>query len=643
MRYKALFSIACVLMLSANMALTGAPPMQGKVLVKGSPLHGANGIMFDKDDRLHIASVWGQEILIMDPQNGKIIKRIGPEVGVGTPDDLTFGPDGSLYWTSIASGEVGRLTPDGKKTTQFIAPGVNPITFSDSGRLFVALCFLGDGLFELDPNLKNPPRKIPKDLPPDAGMLNGFDFGPDGFLYSPVPFMGIAVKIDVESGATSVVADGFSAPAAVKFDSRGRLHVLDAEAGTVTRIDSAAGSKEVIARLGSTGGEWDNLAFDSRGRLYVSNARDGSLIEILPSGPPRTISEGGMVMPGGVAAVLRAGRESVLVADGWTLREFDALTGKAIGVEQSSFLPTGLLAPLTLSADGSNFVLTSWLSNAVEVWNPDTRQVLENYRDFATPMNAIRFQGDLVVAELGSKPAARVVRATSTGRTELATGLGVPIGLAASGGDLWVSDWAIGAVFQIVANGVALSKPRPVATGLKFPEGLAVDRDGSLLVVETGTGRLLRIDKGGTTVVAEGLDVGIMLAPGFPLPPTFLYNGVAVGPSGTIYVTGDRANVLYRLAPADNKPPVAVVKPQSATTFAREMELDGSDSTDPEGEPLAYSWKSTGKTAAMGRADTAKPWVQFSGGSGEYTFELTVTDPKGASAKAVATILYMGR
>ncbi|MCX6633720.1 MAG: PKD domain-containing protein, partial [Acidobacteria bacterium] len=596
--------------------------------------------MFDKDDRLHIASVWGQEILIMDPQNGKIIKRIGPEVGVGTPDDLAFGPDGSLYWTSLATGEVGRLTPDGKKTTQFIAPGVNPITFSDSGRLFVALCFLGDGLFELDPNLVNPPRKIPKDLPPDAGMLNGFDFGPDGFLYSPVPFMGIVVKIDVESGATSVVADGFTSPSAVKFDSRGRLHVLDAAAGTVTRIDTATLSKEVIARLGYAG--WNNLAFDSRDRLYVSHCNDGSVIEILPSGKPRTISEGGMILPGGVAAVRRAGRESVFVADGWTLREFDALTGKAIGAEDSSFLPTGLLAPMTISADGSNFVMTSWISSAVEVWNPDTRQVLENYRDFAVPMNAIRFQGDLVVAELGSTPA-RVVRVTSTGRTELATGLGVPIGLAASGGDLWVSDWAIGAVFQIVDNGVALSKPRPVATGLKFPEGLAVDRDGSLLVVETGTGRLLRIDKGSTTVVAEGFEVGITLAPGIALPPTYLFNGVAVGPSGTIYVTGDRANVLYRLAPADNKPPVAVVKPQSATSPVREMVLDGSDSADPEGEPLAYSWKCTGKSAAMGKTDTAKPWVQFVGGSGEYSFELTVTDPKGASATAVATILYTGR
>ena len=633
-------TLACFFVLSANIALMGAPPMQAKVLVKGSPLHGANGIMFDKDDRLHIASVWGQEILVMDPQTGTIIRRIGPEVGVGTPDDLAFGPDGSLYWTSIVTGEVFRLTPDGKKSKQLIAPGVNPITFSDSGRLFVALCFLGDGLFELDPNLVNPPRPIPKQLPPNAGMVNGFDIGPDSFLYAPVFFMGVVVKIDVDSGATTVVADGFTVPVAAKFDSRGRLHVLDGAAGTVTRIDTATGSKEVIARLGSPG--WDNLAFDSRGRLFVSHANDGSVIEVLPGGQPRTISEGGMIIPGGLAAVLRAGRESVFVADLWTLHEFDALTGKAAGLEHSSFLPTGFLAPMTVSVDGSNFVLTSVISNAVEVWNPDTRQILENYRDFATPMNAIRFQGDLVVAELGTTPA-RVVRVTSTGRTPLATGLGVPIGLAASGGDLWVSDWAAGMVFQIVAGGLPLPKPLPVATGLKFPEGLAVDRDGSLLVVETGTGRLLRIDKGSTSVVAEGLELGLTVAPGIALPPTFAFNGVTVGPSGTIYVTGDRANVLYRLAPAENKPPVPVVKPQSMTTPQREMQLDGSESSDPEGEPLAFSWKRTGKSAAMMGADTAKPIVQFTEGYGEYSFELTVTDPKGASAKAVATILYTGR
>ena len=117
------------------------PSSGGKVLVRGAPIHGANGIIFDRADRLFIASVWGGEIVVMDPRTGKIIKRLGSEVGVQGPDDMAFGPDGSLYWTDLLTGEVGRLSPDGKTTKQFVAPGANPITFSNNGRLFVALCF----------------------------------------------------------------------------------------------------------------------------------------------------------------------------------------------------------------------------------------------------------------------------------------------------------------------------------------------------------------------------------------------------------------------------------------------------------------------------------------------------------------------
>ena len=44
--------------------------------------------------------------------------------------------------------------------------------------------------------------------------------------------------------------------------------------------------------------------------------------------------------------------------------------------------------------------------------------------------------------------------------------------------------------------------------------------------------------------MATGLEFG---APGVPnYPPTWMFNGVAVGPSGHIYVTGDKKNLLYR-------------------------------------------------------------------------------------------------
>ena len=70
--------------------------------------------------------------------------------------------------------------------------------------------------------------------------------------------------------------------------------------------------------------------------------------------------------------------------------------------------------------------------------------------------------------------------------------------------------------------------------------------DGSLLVVESGAGRLSSIDPatGIVTTVAEGLELGGLPPPN--APPSYTFNGVTVGSRGHIYVTGDKANVLYR-------------------------------------------------------------------------------------------------
>jgi sugar lactone lactonase YvrE len=520
-----------------------------KVLVNGSPIHGANGIIFDSKDRLHIASLFGGEIVVMDTKNGNIIDRMGSDQGVKGPDDLIFGPDGSLYFTNLIVGEVGRLAPNGVNTNQSVSAGVNPITFSDQGHLFVALDFFGDELYELDPDLVKPPRLVTKDL----GFLNGMDWGPDGFLYGPIWTQGKVVRIDVNNGTNTTVVDGLGIPAAVKFDSRGRLHIADHLRGEILRVNMSAGTKEVIA-TGLSG--VDNLAFDSQDRLFVSNAQDGYISEILANGTKRTVSPGGMIAPGGVAVLPHPdGSESVFVADLFTLREFDGLTGKEMSIQRHYIgLPGSITCPMTVSLNDKNLVLTScW--NTVQVWDLNTSKVLEEYMDFAVPINAIRFQGDLVVAELGNESGrARIVRTSPEGRITLADfsdGITVPAGLAASENDLYVSDWATGVVLLIVADGQQLETPIQVAKGLSFPEGLAIDKNekGNLLVVETGAGCISRIDTktGKVRTVAKDLALGFETIPG--MTPTYFFNGVAVGPSGTIYVTGDVANVLYRIEP----------------------------------------------------------------------------------------------
>jgi len=534
--------IAFVLL--AALAVTSAPSMaveinkdfiqNGRVLVKGSPIHGSNGLAFDTDDRLHIASVLGREIIVMNPKNGKILDRLGPDVGVESPDDITFGPLGSAYqddifWTSIFTGEVGRLTPDGVKiTVGQVFPGVNPITFSDDGRLFVAHDFFGyAGLYEMDPEGIDPPAL----LDPNFYNLNGFDFGPDGLLYGPI-FQERILRIDVDSGPPPLWSEDVVNPfasAAVKFNSEDRLFALNVE--QVVEIDPATGVFEVVAP--HVGPGLDNLAFDSRGRIYVSSFVDGSIYTILPSGKARTISRGGMIVPGGVAVLPgRRGGTSLVVADTFSFRKFNARTGKPGRVEEV-FGTAGTVAPY-----GDDLLTTAWFNSAIEIRDGETLELIDGPHLFNLPLNGISFQGDVAVAELGS---GSVVRGD---HTTIASGFFVPSGLAAIESDLFVADWATGFVFQIMDDGVPVNIP--VASGLVQPEGMAVNTDGSLLVVETGAGRLTRIDldTGELTVIVEGLEVGSPGPPGYP--PTSIFSGVAVDRAGYIYVTADSASLLYR-------------------------------------------------------------------------------------------------
>jgi sugar lactone lactonase YvrE len=505
------------------------------VLVHGAQIRSPNGIKAGPDGNLYVASVNEQAILVINPDTGAIIKRLGPEVGVDGPDDLAFGPDGSIYWTDFFRGSVGRLAPDGSTSSQRVAPGVNPIAFSADGRLFVALAFLGDALYELDPNLTAPPCLLAEKL----GGLNSFQFGPDDMLYAPVMEKGQVVRIDVNAAPVKVevVTEGLNWPVAAKLDSRGRLYTMKAPG--IVRVDMATGATETVAAVPYG---MDSFAFDAEDRLFILLLAEGSIAEVMGDGTLRMLGRTGLVMPGGVAVLPRPDGESVFVGDFWMLREFDGATGELRRKVDK-------VGPATVAADGQNLVLSNWFSNSVVVWNPQTQEVAEAYFDFNIPLNAVRFQGDLVVAELGSSSVVRASAADPTQRTTLARDLGVPAGLAAGSDDLWVSDRATGQVWQLVAGGEAQKEPKLTAKGLDRPEGMALTPDGRLLVAETGAGRLMAIDlaTGELSTIAEGLGFAAEVPEGGI--PTWIMSSVAVGPSGVIYVTGDLANVLYRIEP----------------------------------------------------------------------------------------------
>lgn len=521
-----------------------ATPPVVEELAHGSFTRGANGLRFDASDRLHVASFLGRELIVLDADSGEVLERV-PRSSE-TPDDLVFGPDGSMYWTSLLTGVVTRQAPDGSVTSQAVGTSPNAIAVSSEGRLFVSECLGGAvaGLYELDLELAAAPRLITDAL--GAGCaLNAMDFGPDGGLYGPRWFVGDVVRVDVDTAEMTVVLGGFEVPGAVKWGPDGALYVLDYGTGELWRHDPGSESRDLVARL--TPGA-DNLAFDSQGRLFVSHGVDSEIVEIEAGGALRVVQPGGMVAPGGVALVPRdRGRRSLWVADSYDLTELDPDTGEVLSVEPTGQGGTLLTTPQTVSADGRNLLLTSWLQNRVQVWDPSSRTLLVDLADFAVPLDAVRFRGDLVVTEALTGQVVVADRDDLQQRRAVAAGWLLPTGLATDGRGLWVSDWATGTVWQLARRGRWLRSPIAVAEGLIQPEGMAVDRLGHLLVVEAGTGNLLRIHRRShrVRVLAEGLELGVSALPG--LLPTWFFNGVTVDRAGDIFVSGDRGRLIYRI------------------------------------------------------------------------------------------------
>jgi sugar lactone lactonase YvrE len=151
--------------------------------------------------------------------------------------------------------------------------------------------------------------------------------------------------------------------------------------------------------------------------------------------------------------------------------------------------------------------------------------------------NAIELpSGALIVAETTRGKLSRI---EGEQRAEIAGDLSAPLGLALAGDNaVYVSEMVAGQLSRI---DVSTGARRVIAKGLDRPQGIATDGAG-VLVVETGKQQLVRIDpqSGALQVVARGLPVGLTNVP-------ITLAGVAVGGNGTLYVTSDVENSIWRL------------------------------------------------------------------------------------------------
>ena len=511
-------------------------------IVAGSGLHTANGVSFGPDGRLYVASVCGESIFALDIATGAVTVEVGPFAGEA--DDLLFTRDGDLIWTAFMEGAVRRRYPDG--TMRDLAtglPGINSIALTrDGARLFVGQVFMGEGLWEVDLAGIAPPRLVAE----HTGGLNAFQFGPDGMIYAPSWDRGQVVRVDPETGTTTVLADGFHKPGAVRFDAADQLYVLDDETGELWALDRGALDR---GALGRDGEHWrkraiaklatatDNMAMGTDGLIYVSNMADNGVLAVDPrTGAVRTVVSGALAFPRKIAIATGPSGDEIHVADMGAYRIVDAHTGAVRDVARG--IATPLQFPSSVSVGPHHVVLTGEGLCVIQLYSRDGRLV-GDLGGFDRPSAAIECEdGSLIVAEPG---AGRLIRVKGDERTTIVEGLDTPSALVDAGdGAVYVAESGSGRLLRV---SLSEGEIHVVAEGFGAICAIAVGPEGTVAVLEARGGRLSLVEAatGATTQVARGLPVGYLGA------PYARSGGVAVGADGSLYIAADVENALYRI------------------------------------------------------------------------------------------------
>jgi sugar lactone lactonase YvrE len=522
----------------ANGVSASAQTYEVTQLVPGSAFHGVHGLGIDKAGRMFAGSVAGAALYEVDRDNGTA--KIAIATPEGMADDIAFAPDGTMAWTGFLTGDLYARKGDGpiKKLASGL-PGINSLAYRKDGRLYATTVFLGDTLYEIDVEGVKPPRVIMEKM----GGLNGFEFGPDDRLYGPLWFKGQVAKVDVDKAELTVVADGFKTPAAVNFDSKGNLWVVDAGLGQLVRVDPKTGAKKMVAQLKPS---LDNLAIDDKDRIYVSNMADNGIQEVdAETGAAKQVIIGKLALPGGIGVVSDGLKDTIYVADVFAYRTVDGATGEVSEPARMHAAGVTLEYPMSATAKGDDVILSSWFTGTVQVVDRKTGTTKEMMHDFKAPHDAIRLgDGSILVNELGSKSLIRASGEHGKDRTVLIGGLEGPVGLVGGAkGEVYVTEAFAGQVSRVGSNG----EKTVLAKDLKMPEGIALAPDGKLVVAEVGAKRLVEIDPqtGKLAEIAGNLPIGLVGAPGGL--PTNIPTGVGVGATGTIYFSSDIENAIYKV------------------------------------------------------------------------------------------------
>ena len=167
------------------------------------------------------------------------------------------------------------------------------------------------------------------------------------------------------------------------------------------------------------------------------------------------------------------------------------------------------------------------------------------------------------------------------------------------------------------------------AASIVRPIAVAVDAAGQLFITDTDGHNVRKVDAAGLISTLAGTGVGGFSGDGGPAASAQLQYpwGVAVDADGSVFIVDTINQRVRRVA---NGAPVADAGADQTVTAGSSFTLDGSGSSDPDGDALSYTWRDAAN-AVIGTAQTLLQNLP----AGTFAFTLTVSDGTLSATDAV--------
>jgi DNA-binding beta-propeller fold protein YncE len=277
--------------------------------------------------------------------------------------------------------------------------------------------------------------------------------------------------------------------------------------------------------------------------MFVSSNGSSSIFEVdVKTGKVRTVVEGKLACPQGIAVWDSPQGEILFVADNFAYKTVDAFTG---AVKESA---KGGAFPNSAAIMGDKVLMTGWFRNVVEVFDARTNDLLYGIPGFKTATGILMLPDEsILVAEAGTGSIVQVFDKEGKNRKVLTKDLDLPVYMAqADPNYIYVTEFLAGRISRV---DLKTGSKKIVAFGLKNPKGIAAMPDGTLLVVNVGTKELVQVDPQAGTIkpFVKNLAIGLNVPKGFMAAYTL--SGVAISKSGNIYVASDVENTIYKISP----------------------------------------------------------------------------------------------